>query len=112
MFNVGDKVKTNIDDEIVVGVITAIHNFGDGNLYVIAYNGYLLKRRDGELEPIPEDEPKPDEITITREEFVNTFLKCLTPDRYPTDEPATGIALMVSGFIILKELEKVLFGEK
>ena len=113
MIQIGNKVRTRYCNVNFVGVVKDIYDFERDKVYIVNIGGELVKRKEYELELL-RDEPKqkPDEITISREEFTQRFIAALNPKRYSADDPTLNISIMVSGIMILHELENDLFGEK
>ena len=119
MIQIGDKVHTVYNDNIVTGVIHDMFNFERKTVYIVNIGGGILLKRTGEditkfLEET--EESKPDEITITREEFIRKGNEAITEAMKPPEgtelNSTVGIGVMISGVIVITELEKILFGEK
>ena len=112
MINIGDKVRKKFN-VFITGIVTDIHIFDGEKLYIVKIGDELVKCRESEIEVIREEPKlKPDEITITRDEFIRKFFEALKPNRYNSEHSETNIGIMLSGIVILHELETILFGEK
>ena len=114
MLNLGDKVTIRNGGILFSGVVCDVYSFAEDPIYIIEVNGEKFKRRESELKTIAEKEPDPtpDEITITREEFIRKFTEAITSEVVTEEDPSVSIALTVSGIIIEKKLEKMFFGKK
>lgn len=111
MIKVGDRVQTGSDSGFIIGTVKNIYHLDRDYIVVINAGNRLIKRRIDEITLITEEPDKTsDEITITREEFIRKFTEAIVSEK--TDDPSVTLSLTVSGVIILKKLEKLLFDEK
>lgn len=90
-----------------IGIITEIT---DSYYIVKLNNGTLIKCLPQELQKI--EDPTPDTITITREDFEDAVRKVVTPSRYKDEISDYGMitALCLSGELVCKKLANELFG--
>ena len=96
------------------GVIKEIYMFDpkDPILLVQLESDEVIKCHASDTVIIKE-EPKPDTISITREDFARITDKVTNPDMYRSSFKDQGSALLmgVAGLVICDKIEKELFGE-
>lgn len=98
--------------ELVFGRVYRVFPTFDDNETIIVKldNGNLLKCKAEDVTLVTEDPTKPDEITISREDFKNAVVKVTNPKEYDVDYE-TSIAIALTGILIGKKLERELFDE-
>lgn len=106
MLKIGDTVHIKKTNDIAL--IKEIYSTEGGNIYIIQVKDKsLIKILEEDIEAF---EPKdPDTITITREDFKSAYMRALNPDKYEDMSDITYNILIVSGELIISELEKELF---
>lgn len=108
-----------INDEDKTGVIGIVHKVIDTlNIVLVEFDGNLIKVPADILEPYKEkNENRGEEtITISRKDFKDALMKAVDPKRLAKggNENMSPIELLtvgMTGIIICKDVEKILFGD-
>lgn len=131
-FEIGDRVLTIIDNEVRKGTITrlalelpnpmAIIDFDDlGTRKAYVYDIIPEPKEVKEEPENVQDEREPVEnqsITITRKDFIKAVAQAVTPtellklNNADALDPEELLILSMSGLVVGKSLENILFGEK
>lgn len=75
-------------------------------------NGTRTKCRLEDLQPLIEETPDPDNVTISRSEFHDITMKVLNPNNFPGADDFALEVFQIAGLDLFRRLEREIFGEK